>query len=190
MTAAIHAHGSSLLSRHAVHALSVGIPLAMVAVGLGWDAIRSRHRRRSAAPPYADGRTPAGLVAVVAGVAAALIHVRVVPEHMEESALYGAFFAATAVAQFACAWVLLTRWSRRALPLVVAGNAALVALWLVTRLVAVPLGPAAGTAEPFGTLDVAASLLETLLVVACLVAVRGMPLTLRRRAAARVAGTT
>ena len=109
-----------------------------------------------------------------ASVVAAVVHGWVAPEHFGESALYGAFFVGTAVAGSGYAALVLTRPTRGVLFAGVGGNAAIVALWLVTRLVAVPLGPGAGETEPFGALDVLATGAELVAVVAALVALAGV----------------
>lgn len=153
----------SLLSQHAVHLLSVGIPVVMVAVGLAIDSIR---KSRARTPGVDLARVPL-FVAAGSLVGAALIHVWVMPQHFRESLLYGAFFAGLAVAQLAAAWLVAVGRSRAVVAAAALGSAGVVCLWLITRLVAIPLGPAAGETESFGGLDVAASSLEMLAVVAC-----------------------
>jgi len=54
----------------------------------------------------------------------------------------------------------------------VMGNAAVVGLWLFTRVAGVPLGPDAGSTESFGALDVLASTFESVVVAACAHALR------------------
>jgi hypothetical protein len=88
------------------------------------------------------------------------------PDHFEESVLYGLFFLVTATSQVGYAVLLIAKPSR---PLVVVGllaNAAVVGLWLITRLVAIPLGPGAGETEQFGALDILASSFEVLFLIA------------------------
>lgn len=163
----------SLLSQHAVHLLAVGIPVAMVAAGLTWDAVRN-HRQSTPRPgrpatPYRSWRR----IAALSSAAAAVVHLVVFPEHLGESALYGAFFAGAAAAQLGGAWMLWARASRRLCALAAIGNAGVVALWLATRLISIPVGPASGTTERFGRLDVTASACEVIVVTACLAYLRG-----------------
>jgi hypothetical protein len=165
MTAGGTAHASALLSQHAAHLLAVGIPVALLLIGLTWDSLRTSWHR-------ALPSSSALVVAAAASVAAAGVHVRVFPEHLAESALYGAFFACAAVAQLVGAWLLLRQRSRALVALVAAGNAAIIVLWLITRLVVVPLGPGAGTVEPFQAIDITAGLLEGVIVVACVYSLR------------------
>jgi len=92
---------------------------------------------------------------------AALIHLWVMPEHFEEWWGYGAFFLAAAAAQIGYAPILL-RWPSRPILLAgVAGNLAIVILWLVTRTAGIPLfGPHAGEVEAAGGLDLTCTLAE------------------------------
>jgi uncharacterized integral membrane protein len=102
------------------------------------------------------------------GAAAGAIHFDVMPEHFEESALYGSFFLVSAILQIAYSgWLVVSR-SRVLLVVGAIGNTALAALWLFTRTVEIPLGPAAGDKESFGALDVACSALEILMAVGAL----------------------
>ena len=101
-----------------------------------------------------------------AAVVAAVVHAIVAPEQFGESVLYGTFFLVTTVAGLGYAVAVLTTPTR---PLLVTGlvaNAGIVALWLFTRVVEVPVGPSAGEREAFGALDVVASGAELLCVVA------------------------
>lgn len=103
---------------------------------------------------------------VLSTIVAAAMHASVVREHFMESSLYGGFFLATAVAGFGYAVWVLTRPARWLYAAAVVANVAIVALWLTTRLIEVPVGPGAGETEPFGTVDIVASSAEVLCVVA------------------------
>ena len=97
---------------------------------------------------------------------AALVHLWVTPEHLEEWWGYGAFFLVCAAAQALYAPLLLRRPNRAILLLGVAGNLAVVILWLVTRTTGIPLfGPHAGEVEEAGALDLACTLAEVGIVV-------------------------
>lgn len=138
-----------------------GLPLLMLPVLAGGAALVRQHR--PAAPRLL-------VLIAAASVVAAVVHVWVAPEHFDESALYGTFFVATAVAGIGYAALVLARPTRGVLLAGVLGNAAIVALWLVTRLIAVPLGPGAGETEPFGALDLLASGAEMVAFGAALLA--------------------
>ena len=101
-------------------------------------------------------RAAAALSLLAAGV-----HLWVVPEHFEEWWGYGTFFLVLAAAQGVYALGLLRSVSLPFLLLGVAGNLAVVILWLVTRTSGVPLlGPHAGEVEGVGVLDLACTLAE------------------------------
>jgi hypothetical protein len=138
----------------------------MVVVGLGWDSWRRRSRRPRRSLPASPGL----LAAAFASVGAAAVHVAVVPEHFRESALYGAFFVIAAACQIGGAALLALRRSRSLVAVVATGNALIVALWIVTRVVGIPLGPEAGVVEPVEGLDVIATTCELVVVVCCVAA--------------------
>jgi hypothetical protein len=98
---------------------------------------------------------------------AGLIHLWVTPEHFEEWWGYGTFFLVAALAQVVYVPLLL-RWPNRSVLLLgIAGNSAIVLLYLFTRVVGVPLfGPEAGEVEGVGIIDVCATMSEAAIVVA------------------------
>ena len=110
-----------------------------------------------------------GVLPTVAALSlmAALIHLWVMPEHFEEWWGYGAFFLVAAVAQVLYV-PLLMRWPNRTVLLLgIAGNSAIVLLYLLTRVVGIPLfGPEAGEVEGVGIIDVCATMSEAAIVVA------------------------
>jgi hypothetical protein len=92
---------------------------------------------------------------------AALIHLWVTPEHFEEWWGYGAFFLVAAAAQLLYAPIVLLWPARTVLLGGIAGNLAIVGLYLLTRTVGIPLfGPEAGEVEEFGFVDVCATASE------------------------------
>ena len=110
----------------------------------------------------AQGRADTTLRKVAAlSLLAAMIHLWVMPEHFEEWWGYGTFFLVSAIAQGLYAPGLLL-WPNRVILLAgVAGNLAIVILWLVTRTSGIPLfGPHAGEIEDVGTLDLVCTLAE------------------------------
>lgn len=119
-------------------------------------------------------------VAAAACIGAAAIHFAYAPQHFDHETAHGVFFLSAAWAQVGVA-VALIRWRAHARAWWAAGgvNAAIVAVWAVSRTVGVPGYDAEGAGLP----DVAATGLE-LLAVACAVAVLVAPAA--RRAAPRV----
>src|SRR5215510_6428826 len=98
-------------------------------------------------------------------LATAAIHFAVTGDHFEEDVLFGVFFVAVAWAQALWAVAILLTPTRLVLAAGLAGNLAVVVLWVVSRTVGVPIGPEAGTAEAVGAIDVAATILELVIVV-------------------------
>ena len=113
---------------------------------------------------------------------AALIHLWVTPEHFEEWWGYGAFFLAAALAQVLYAPLVLVWPTRIALLLGIGGNLAIVALYLLTRTVGIPLfGPGAGEAEGAGFVDLCATASEVGIAAALGAALLRETTTERRR---------
>jgi len=99
-------------------------------------------------------------VAAVATAAAAGIHFAVAPEHFQEWWGFGTFFVASGVAQLT--WAV----APRNVAIGIAGNAALIALWAISRTTGLPFGPDAGTPEAVGPVDLASIALELVAVFA------------------------
>jgi hypothetical protein len=103
----------------------------------------------------------------VLSLIAGLIHLWVMPEHFEEWWGYGAFFLVAAVAQLVYVPLLVRSPNRTVLVLGIAGNSAIVLLYLLTRVVGIPLfGPEAGEVEGVGIIDLCATSSEAAIVVA------------------------
>lgn len=163
--------GGGLLGGHALHALPLLVPVVATAAVLGPSVVRRGARalwQRPVAVP-----APGLLLAAGGTATAALVHVVVLPEHLEESWLYGLFFLALAVVQGGYAWGLLLAPPPLVLRVGAAGNAAAVALWAVTRSVGLPFGPFAGQVERVGALDLVAVTAELLAVLGLLVVLHG-----------------
>src|SRR5262245_3676167 len=86
--------------------------------------------------------------------AAAAIHFGVAFEHFEGYLLYGVFFLVLAWAQLIWPAVLLWRPSRLWLWLGMAGNAAVLVVYVASRTVGLPFGPDLHHPEQVGALDV------------------------------------
>ena len=86
--------------------------------------------------------------------------------HFREYVLFGLFFALVTPLQVLWAGLAIRRpWDRRLLAVGAIGSAAIVAVWVVSRTVGLPLGPERLSAEPVGLKDVLASSSEVLLAV-------------------------
>jgi hypothetical protein len=115
----------------------------------------------------ATGRERTLYAAAALSLLAGLIHLWVTPEHFEEWWGYGAFFVVAGAAQIFYAPIVLLLPTRIVLLLGIAGNLAIVVLYLLTRTVGIPLfGPEAGEVEGFGLVDVSATAAELGIAVA------------------------
>jgi hypothetical protein len=115
----------------------------------------------------AKRRGPTLYAAAALSLVAALIHLWVAPEHFEEWWGYGAFFVVAAAAQILFVPIILLLPTRIFLLLGIAGNLAIVVLYLLTRTVGIPFfGPEAGEVEGFGFVDVCATASELGIAVA------------------------
>ena len=102
-------------------------------------------------------------------LAAGAIHFAAIGDHFQETVILGLFFAAMACSQTAwAAWILLTS-DRRLLIAGAVGNLAIVAVWVASRTIGVPVGPNPWTPEPVGVSDAVATLLELVIVAGCAV---------------------
>ena len=116
-------------------------------------------------PAIAQAPTRARLIgraeaAAALSFVAAALHFYVVDEHMREWWAYGAFFLAAGVGQAALAVLVMRRTPPWLLLTGIAGNLAIVAMYVLSRTNGPPLGPHAGRPEPAGLVDVACLLAE------------------------------
>ncbi|MFJ3302108.1 hypothetical protein ACIPSA_03095 [Streptomyces sp. NPDC086549] len=109
-------------------------------------------------------------VAVVASVAAGLIHYAVVPEHRQEWWAAGLFF--TLLGAFEIVWAAVAWFDDRSpvLWLGILANVATLVVWTVSRTAGLPFGPEAGEPEAVGALDVVCDLAELAVVIVLLLA--------------------
>jgi hypothetical protein len=113
------------------------------------------------AEPVPAERSDRTMLLVGLSIAAGVVHARALFDHATHYWLFGVFFGVLTYAQVL--WGLLVyrrpddrRWFMAA----AVGSLGVVAIWLVSRSVGLPIGPWAGRAEPFGVADIAASLDE------------------------------
>src|SRR5215468_7830434 len=116
--------------------------------------------------PATTGPYVLGALASLSAAAAA-IHFAVVFEHFEDYLLYGVFFLVLAWSQLIWPAVLLWRPSRLWLWLGMAGNAAVLAVYVASRTVGLPFGPDLHHPESVGALDVVSCVLEFGLITGC-----------------------
>ena len=116
-------------------------------------------RIAAAAPP----RTTVAVAAALS-LGAAWVHLAYVAPHLRQWWAYGAFFLATGIGQALFAPLIL-RWPRPWLAVVgIAGNLAIVAMYVLSRTNGAPLGPHANVPERVGTVDLATAGAEVVLI--------------------------
>jgi hypothetical protein len=116
-------------------------------------------RIAAAAPP----RTTVGVAAALS-LGAAWVHLAYVAPHLRQWWAYGAFFLATGIGQALFAPLIL-RWPRQWLAVVaIAGNIAIVAMYVVSRINGAPLGPHANVPERVGAIDLGTAAAEVVLI--------------------------
>ena len=117
-------------------------------------------------PLAARGRTSrVAIAAAFLSAGAAAIHYAVIADHLEEWWAFGVFFAAMGVAQLLWAALVVASPSRLLVLLGVFGNAAIVALWILTRTAGTLIGPD-GHTESVGVADSVATAFEFGVVLA------------------------
>lgn len=173
------AQSAPALRGHAAHVL-VSLALVLTLAGAAFGELVQHARAR---PRRSLERTGPLRAMAAAGAAGSMVHFVVAPEHFREAAVYGTFFAIVAASQLGYSVLLICRPSSALVVAGMAANLCLLALWLCTRLVAVPFGPAAGATESFGALDVVASATELVAVVAAALALRAHARTRRQPSA-------
>jgi hypothetical protein len=106
------------------------------------------------------------VVAALSFVAAG-VHFWVIEPHLEWWA-YAAFFLATAIGQTALALLILKYTPTWLLLTGIAGNLAILGMYVLSRTNGPPLGPHAGRPEPAGLLDITCAVAELGTIVALL----------------------
>jgi hypothetical protein len=137
------------------------------AVGLG------RRLRSRSIGDYLDVRLHLAALSIVAG----FIHAAVAAPHFGELWLFGSFFVALALFQLGWGIAVYERPSASVYRLGLRASVAVIAVWVASRTVGLPLGPEAGSAETIGPLDPIASAIEVAIALLCAALLRrGRPL--------------
>jgi hypothetical protein len=132
------------------------------------------HRTRSSAGPVPASTpsadpdlNPARVLSAIAlaSIAAGTIHIAPAATLGSDSAQNLAFFAVVAKAQIAWGAVALARAPRWWLALGAVGNLIVLATWVVSRTVGLPVGEFAGVTLPVGFPDGLAAVLEAVIVL-------------------------
>jgi hypothetical protein len=121
-----------------------------------------------ASPTRRTGEQNARWILAACSLGAAAIHFAYAPSHLSQYWLYGVFFVVLAWAQVLWAFGIVTRtW--KWLPLLgVTGNAAVIAVWAMTRTIGAGIGPDATLSEAATFPDITATELEAVVLVGSL----------------------
>ncbi|MGH2489358.1 MAG: hypothetical protein ACRDFR_07060 [Candidatus Limnocylindria bacterium] len=123
-----------------------------------------RRALRTDAVEDASGPWLRGIAAVLV-LAGGLIHLAQVGLHLGEDWTFGAFFLVVGVIQLVAAGLVLRPRPRWGFWFGIAGNAAIIGIWLLSRSLGLPFGVEPGQAEQVGMADAAASLTEGMTIV-------------------------
>jgi hypothetical protein len=122
---------------------------------------------RGASRPVAAVRarpTPTLALAAALSLAVAWVHLAYVAPHLRQWWAYGAFFIAAGAGQAVFAPLILRRPRPWLVLAGIAGNVAIVGMYVMSRTVGPPLGPHAHVAERAGSIDLSTTAAEIVLV--------------------------
>lgn len=119
------------------------------------------------APTFERIATPAAVLVTMAtlSAAAAVVHLVMVPSHMDEFAAEGIAFAVAGWLQLLVAFYLWTQPSRALLGFTALLNVAFIGAWALSRTAGLPVGPNAGIAESASLVDLTVVGLQAALVL-------------------------
>jgi hypothetical protein len=134
---------------------------------------------------YTTRETVLLLVAAVAGVGG-LIHLGAAVDHFGEFPPYTVVFVLLAAVQMTWAAMILRRPSRPVLLFGVVFNLGVIALWIASRTIGVPIAPRPWVPEAVGVPDLVETLGELVAVIAILSVVISPQLAIARQLTARM----
>ena len=156
----VFAHAGLGLPHHAsIMFLMPALPALLVATIVVGVALDKRGALGDAGRTIAL-HTPLAVIAAVLSLAAAGIHFAVISDHLEVDVSEGVFFFGIAWFQLVWAQVYLLRQSRSVAQVAVVVNVVVVAIWVVSRTVGLPIGATPWVPEPAGFADVLATSFE------------------------------
>lgn len=100
------------------------------------------------------------IVAATLSFGAGAIHAFVVDDHLHESIAFGVFFIAAAIFQIGWGLEVIRKPGERLLLAGALVNALIVAVWIASRTIGLPVGPEAWTPEAVGLADAVSTLFE------------------------------
>ena len=118
-----------------------------------------------AAPRHlAPSRRAATTTAAALSLVAAWVHLAYAASHLRQWWAYGAFFVAAGAGQALFAPLVMRRPRPWVLLTGIAGNVAIIGMYVLSRTAGPPLGPHAHVPEPAGAIDLATTAAEVALV--------------------------
>jgi len=136
----------------------------MAGIPAGGGRVGEESGGREVFPRARPARVTAPLAAALLSLAVAWVHLAYAASHFRQWWAYGAFFVAAGAGQALFAPLVLRRPWPAVLYAGIAGNAAIVGMYVLTRTAGPPLGPHARVPEPAGPIDLATTAGEIVLV--------------------------
>jgi hypothetical protein len=136
----------------------------MAGIPAGGGRVGEGSGGREVLPRARPARVTAPLAAALLSLAVAWVHLAYAASHFRQWWAYGAFFVAAGAGQALFAPLVLRRPWPAVLYAGIAGNAAIVGMYVLTRTAGPPLGPHARVPEPAGPIDLATTAGEIVLV--------------------------
>jgi hypothetical protein len=127
-----------------------------------------RARRRAALAPRASSTSWAPITAATLSLLAGWVHLAYAQSHWRQWWAYGLFFAGTGAVQALFAIAIMRRPRPGAAVAGIVANLGIVAMYVLSRTDGPPLGPHAGVTERAGTIDLATTAGEIVLVAVLL----------------------
>jgi len=136
----------------------------MAGIPAGGGRVGEGSGGREVLPRARPARVTAPLAAALLSLAVAWVHLAYAASHFRQWWAYGAFFVAAGAGQALFAPLVLRRPVPGVLHAGIAGNVAIVGMYVLTRTAGPPLGPHARVPEPAGPIDLATTAAEIVLV--------------------------
>ena len=155
----IFAHADGLIDHDAVMFLMPLLPVLLV-VTIVLAAWLDKRGYLGAVGRMVSAYAPVAVIAAALSLAAAGIHFAVIQEHLEIDVSEGVFFFGIGVFQAIWAQAYLLRDSHRLAQIAALVNAAVIATWVVSRTVGLPIGQTPWVPEAVGFADLLATSFE------------------------------
>ncbi len=165
----LHAGGAGLSLRDLVSLGVIALVITTASIQIASSLLWRRGRLAPSDRRFAFG-TWAPIVAAACSLGAAVIHLAVIGDHLEEYVWFGLAFAALATFQVAWSIAYVMGPSPGLAAAAVLVNLGTALVWLWSRTIGLPVGPNVGVPEGVGTADLISTLLELALVGVLLVA--------------------